>query len=140
MANIYYNEKTGLPEFKVGPLGFCLTGLVLFMSVLILLTWVFIKCNFVCCQFTFLSQWNGQKVIIRKIKPAHDGSFRKEVKKSKQKERVVFHEVPAFFLLFYTTAFFTASLIFSSNSLVIFGFSTRNVLAASYPRPRLAPS
>jgi len=36
MANIYYNEKIGLPEFKVGPLDICFTGFILLMSVIVL--------------------------------------------------------------------------------------------------------
>ena len=36
MANIYYNEQTGLPEFKVSILGICFT-------VVILLLWIFVK-------------------------------------------------------------------------------------------------
>ena len=36
MANIYYNENTGLPEFKIGVFGFCFT-------LVILLIWIFVK-------------------------------------------------------------------------------------------------
>ena len=35
MANVYYNEKTGMPEFRVGPLGIFLTIIVLFISTVI---------------------------------------------------------------------------------------------------------
>ena len=66
MANVYYNEKTGLPEFKIGPLSLCLTGLVLFMSVMILLTWVAVSVILFLANSLFCPNGVDKKVIIRK--------------------------------------------------------------------------
>ena len=71
MANIYYNEKTGPPEFRVGPLGFCFIIVVLLISVVVLLVGVFIKATMFVANALFCPSGIDNKVITKKKLTAH---------------------------------------------------------------------
>lgn len=62
MANIYYNEKTGLPEFRVGFFGFCFTVVVLLMWI----SWVFVKATLFIVKAPVSSGGIDNKTIIKK--------------------------------------------------------------------------
>jgi len=59
MANIYYNEETGLPEFKVGIFGF-------FLTITVLLLWIIVKTALFIVKAVLPSGGMDGKIIIKK--------------------------------------------------------------------------
>ena len=71
MANIYYNHQTGMPEFRVGPLGILLTIIVLLISVVVLLIGIFVKATMFVANALFCPGGIDNKVITKKKLTAH---------------------------------------------------------------------
>ena len=63
MANIYYNEKTGMPEFRVGPLGILLIIIVLLISAGVFLIGLLVEATlFVVKTLFFPSGIDNKKI------------------------------------------------------------------------------